>query len=93
MDYPKVIPYYTEPDVLELGSATIEMDGITHQIYDRERTICDCLKYEGKMEHEVFKEGIQSYIRDGEKDISVLMGYARERKVVSKVQSLIGVWL
>ncbi len=93
MDYPKVIPYYTEPDVLELGSATIEMDGITHQIYDRERTICDCLKYEGKMEHEVFKEGIQSYIRDDEKDISVLMGYARERKVVSKVQSLIGVWL
>ena len=55
--------------------------------------ICDCLKYEAKMSREHFKEAIQSYIRDEDKDISILMEYARERKVVKKVQSLIGVWL
>lgn len=93
MDYPKVIPYYTEPEALELGSASMEKDGISFQIYDKERVICDCLKYEGKLEHEVFKEAVQSYIRDEDKDISVLMEYARARKVVGKVQSLIGVWL
>ena len=62
-------------------------------VRDRERLICDCLKYEGKLEHEIFKEALQSYIKDEEKDISMLMEYARARKVVSKVQSLIGVWL
>ena len=81
MDYPKVIPYYTEINDLTFG------------IYDKERVICDCLKYEGKLEHEIFKEALQSYIKDEEKDISMLMEYARARKVVSKVQSLIGVWL
>ena len=45
------------------------------------------------MDREVFKEAIQSYIRDESKDISALMEYARARKVVKKVQSLIGVWL
>ena len=45
------------------------------------------------MEHDDFKSAIQSYIADDEKDISVLMDYARLRKVVKKVQSLIGVWL
>lgn len=93
MDYPKVIPYYTEPEALELGSTTIEFKGETFQIYDKERVICDCLKYESKMEHEDFKEAIQAYIKDEDKDILALMEYAKERKVTKKIQSLIGVWL
>ena len=93
MDYPKIIPYYTEPEALELGSTEIMISGQQFQIYDRDRVICDCLKYESKLEREVFKEALQSYIRDSQKDISALMAYARARKVVGKVQSMIGVWL
>jgi hypothetical protein len=76
-----------------IGSTTVELDGYTFQIYDRDRVICDCFKYEGKMEREVFKAAVQGYIKDEEKDISSLMEYARARKVVGKVQSMIGVWL
>ncbi len=93
LDYPKVIPYYTEPESLKIGASTIEYAGCNFQIYDKDRVICDCLKYESKMDRTDFKEAIQSYIKDEEKDISALMEYARERKVVKKVQSLIGVWL
>lgn len=93
MDYPKIIPYYTEPEALELGSTGITMSGQQFQIYDRDRVICDCLKYEGKLDREVFKQALQSYIRDSQKDISALMAYARARKVIGKVQSMIGVWL
>ena len=93
MDYPKIIPYYTEPEALELGSTEIMISGQQFQIYDRDRVICDCLKYERKLERAVFKEALQSYIRDSQKDISALMAYARARKVVGKVQSMIGVWL
>jgi predicted transcriptional regulator of viral defense system len=93
MDYPKVIPYYTEAEALALGATEIRLDGYTFGIYDRDRVICDCFKYEGKMEREVFKAAVQGYIRDEQKDISALMEYARARKVVGKVQSMIGVWL
>ena len=93
MDYPKVIPYYTEPEVLKIGATTINYEGCEFQIYDKDRLICDCLKYESKMNREDFKEALQSYIKDEDKDISALMEYARERKVVKRVQSLIGVWL
>lgn len=93
LDYPIVIPYYTEPEVLTIGASKIEFAGTTFQIYDKERVICDCLKYESKMDRETFKKAIQSYINDCEQDVSLLMEYARERKVVKKVQSLIGVWL
>lgn len=93
MDYPKIIPFYTDPEALELGASTIELSGNTFGIYDKERMICDCLKYESKMSRDDFKAAMQSYIADPDKDISVLMDYARARKVVKKVQSLIGVWL
>lgn len=93
MDYPKVIPYYTEPEVLTIGVSKITYEGSEFQIYDKDRLICDCLKYETKMNREDFKEAVQSYIKDQDKDISALMEYARERKVVKRVQSLIGVWL
>lgn len=93
LEYPKVIPYYTEPEVLEIGASRISYEGNEFKIYDKDRLICDCLKYESKMNREDFKEAVQSYIKDEEKDISALMEYARERKVVKRVQSLIGVWL
>ena len=93
LDYPKVIPYYTEPEVLKIGVTTIQYEENEFQIYDKDRLICDCLKYESKMNREDFKEALQSYIKDEDKDISALMEYARERKVVKRVQSLIGVWL
>ena len=93
MDYPKVIPYYTEPEALELGSTTIEQNGLTFLIYDKERMICDCLKYEEKLERDVFKRALLSYIADGSKDIATLLKIARERKVLQKVQNMIGVWL
>lgn len=93
MDYPRIIPFYTEPEALSLGASVIELQGCSFGIYDKERLICDCLKYASKMSHDDFKTAIQAYIADPDKDISVLMDYARERKVLKKVQSLIGVWL
>jgi hypothetical protein len=88
-----VIPYYTEPEVLKIGVEEIEFENCSFQIYDKDRLICDCLKYESKMDRKDFKEALQAYIRDEEKDISALMDYARERKVLKRVQALIGVWL
>ena len=45
------------------------------------------------MNREEYKQALQSYIKDEDKDIAALMEYAKERKVVKKVQSMIGVWL
>lgn len=93
MEYPVVIPYYTEPEVLKSGVTEIPFAGGTMPIYTKERMICDCLKYEEKLERDVFKRALLSYIADGSKDIATLLKIARERKVLQKVQNMIGVWL
>lgn len=93
IEYPSVIPYYTEPQVLNLGESNIVLNDAEVKIYSKERTICDCLKYQEKMDREDFKKGVLSYIMDDDKDIASLMTIARERKVLKKVQNIIGVWL
>ena len=93
IDYPFVKPYYVEPVVLELGLTTGTVDGHTVRIYDKERLICDCLRYRNKMDKEIFNKAIQKYIADPEKSIPKLMEYAGPLRVKKLAKDLIGVWL
>ena len=93
MEYPVIMPYYTEPDVLKIGVTEIPFAGSSMKIYTKERMMCDCLKYEEKLERDVFKRALLAYIADGTKDIAQLLKIARERKVLQKVHNTIGVWL
>lgn len=93
MEYPVVKPYYTEPEVMELGVTAIPFAGGEMKIYEKERLICDCLKYEERLEREDLKKALLAFINEPKKDIAKLMEYARARKVVAKIQSRIGVWL
>jgi len=93
IDYPFVKPYYVEPAVLELGLTTGTMDGHVIRIYDKDRLICDCLRYRNKMDKEIFNKAIQKYIADPEKSIPKLMEYAGPLRVKKLAKDLIGVWL
>ena len=93
IDYPFVKPYYVEPAVLELGLTTGTMDGHAIRIYDKDRLICDCLRYRNKMDKEIFNKAIQKYIADPEKSIPKLMEYAGPQRVKKLANDLIGVWL
>ena len=93
LEFPQILPFYAEPETLCFGVEKIAFGGREMNIFDRERLVCECLKYEDKMEREQFREGLLSYIRDKDKDAAKLMEYARERRVAKKAQSMIGVWL
>lgn len=93
MKYPLVQPYYAEAEVLELGVETTAIGQKEMKVYNKERMICDCLKFEEKLDRNVLQQALLMYIREPEKDIQRLMDYARVRKVAQKVQNRIGVWL
>lgn len=93
IDYPFLKPYYIEPTVLELGLTKGAMDGHEIRIYDKDRVICDCLRYRNKMDKEIFNKAIQNYIADPEKSIPKLMEYAGPLRVKKIAKDLIGVWL
>ncbi len=86
-------PFYLDGKFLSIGIDKYFSDGIEIKIYDRERTICDVLRYENKIEKEVFNNAIQSYLRDETKNIRRLFEYAEVFNIRNKVQTYIGVWL
>jgi predicted transcriptional regulator of viral defense system len=93
IDYPFVRPYFIEPTLLDLGLSSGEIDGNNVRIYDKERTICDCLRYRNKMDREIFVKAIRGYINDTSKNIPRMMQYAKKLRVTAAVKNLVGVWL
>jgi predicted transcriptional regulator of viral defense system len=93
LDYPFIKAYRVETALLTLGETKGKIDSTEVRIYDRDRTICDCLKNITKMDKEIFNKAIRNYVSDPQKSIPNLMKYARELRVQKKVKDLIGVWL
>ena len=62
-------------------------------MYDRERTICDCLTHRNKMDAEVFNNAIRNYLNDANRKESVLAAYAPKLRVERKVMEILGIWL
>lgn len=93
IDYPFVKPYYIDPKVLELGISEQVVDDNKVRMHDKERVVCDCMRYRNKMDREIFNKAIQNYINDSKKNISKLMEYAERLRVKRLVKELIGVWL
>ncbi|NLC66507.1 MAG: hypothetical protein GX752_06175 [Clostridium sp.] len=93
IEYPVIEPYYLEPKFIDIGVDIIHEDGVDIRIYDRDRTICDILRYENKLEEEVFTNAIKRYVKDPKKNVRRLFEYAGEFNITNKVQTYIGVWL
>lgn len=93
IDYPLIEPYYQEPKYLSIGVTTFEIHGVEVRIFDRDRTMCDIMRYEKKLEREVFTNAIMRYNKDPQKNIRRLFEYAEMFNITKKVQSQIGKWL
>lgn len=93
IDYPFIKPYYIEHKLLDFGIESIIVDDSKMKIFNRDRLICECLKYERKMDIETINKAIINYIEDSKKNISKLMDYAEVRGVTKKVYDKIGIWL
>ena len=76
-----------------MGITEIGMEGTKVKIYDRERTICDCLTHRNKMDIEVFNSAIRGYLADPKRSEARLGKYAAVLRVQGKVQEVLGVWL
>lgn len=93
LSYLNIKPYFIKDKYRKIGVKYIDMDNVKVPIYDRDKTICDILRYEKKIDNEVFTNAIKNYIKDDKKNIRTLIKYGNELNVNNKIQKYIGVWL
>lgn len=85
--------YYIQNDQFEIGKGESIFDGVKLNVYDRERTICDCFKYRTKLDNELFNKALNAYAADDKKNLSNLSKYAKEMRVYTKLMNVMEVLL
>lgn len=91
--YPLIQPYYVEPHILKVGMIKTEIDGRIVKMYDRDRTIVDCVRNRRKMDKETYTKAVTAYLNDKNRNIANLLDYADQLHIKHTVIDLIGVWL
>ena len=90
-DYPPIKLYYFSEKYYMDGVEKIDINGNIIKIYNIEKTICDCLRYEDKISKDIIIESIKEYVKRRDKNISKLMKYAAKAKLKDVVQKYIEV--
>ena len=85
--------YYIRRELLDIGKALSDFNGVILPVYDRERTICDCFKYRTKLDNEIFNKAVNAYTADEKKNLANLFIYAKEMQLYTKVMSVMEVLL
>lgn len=93
IEYPPMKFYYLIDSYIEIGKTKIKYEGYDLQIFDKNRTICDVIRYEKKMDKEVFNYAIKAYVQDPKKNVAKLLTYADTMNVRNKVNRIIGMWM
>ena len=77
---------------LGISSITTSLGNVI-QVYDKEKTICDLIKFKDKIEFEVYAKALNIYAKSKDKNINKLMEYAHIMKIKDKVRNEMGVIL
>jgi predicted transcriptional regulator of viral defense system len=78
--------FYIKEELHEIGKMKIHSPfGNTITVYDKERTICDCLKKRDKLDTDLVLSAVRQYMRDPERNFIKLKEYADIFKIAKLV--------
>jgi hypothetical protein len=76
--YPPVKFYYWSENQLLLG-ITQQENGL--RIYDKEKSVCDAVKFRNKVGEEIMYEVLKNYMQTKDRNIEKLMLYAKQMRI------------
>ena len=91
--YPAVQPHFLTPSTLQLGVCRETMEDITIRMHNRDRVICDCLRFRNSMDPEILRKAVRAYVEDPHMNTAQLLEYAQRLRCRQSVQNLIEPWL
>jgi predicted transcriptional regulator of viral defense system len=83
-DYPPIRLYYFSGVFYEIGIVHEPTEsGDTIQIYDKEKTVCDIVRYRNQIGIDIMKEALMEYLKQNDKSLNKLNSYAQTLKIGS----------
>jgi len=90
-DYPPIKVIYLADAQYKIGIDEVYIDGSAVKIYDREKTICDMVRYREKIGIDLMKEGLRNYLQSPHKNITRLVSYADKLRIRTVLQKYLEV--
>jgi len=83
---PPISLFSFSKDRYELGVMELETIGGVVRVYNREKTICDVLRFRNAIGHDIVNEALKEYLGHREKDIQKLVEYATALRMEGTVR-------
>jgi len=78
--------FYGNTELMQLGVMSLETPyGTQVKAFDKERTLCDCLKYIDQLDRDLVLTALKRYLQLPEKDKSKLLHYAEKLNIRDRV--------
>ena len=85
--YPPIRFLRFSPRLLALGRRRVSLKGGTIEVFDEEKTLCDCVRHRGGMGKDVVLEALKTYLRRKSRNIEKLLELSLPCHVENQVRS------
>lgn len=92
-DYPPIKLYYWSEAYWRIGVTEIMVDNTPIKIYDKEKSVCDAVRFRNKVGKDTEKEVLQSYLRERPRNLEKLLHYARLLRVEKQMTTYLNILL
>jgi predicted transcriptional regulator of viral defense system len=92
--YPPIKLYHVTGSIFKLGREEIKIEsGRLISIYDKERCVCDAVRFRNKIGIDIMKEVLREYMNGSGKNLNMLHNYARQIRISSVLDQYLDVLL
>jgi predicted transcriptional regulator of viral defense system len=92
-DFPPVRLFSFSGARYDMGIAYEEIEGHTIRIYDREKTICDAIRYRKVIGDDAVYESARTYLARADRSIDRLLDYADRLRMLPTVERIIRAYI
>lgn len=84
--------FYCKSSLHDMGVTTVETPfGNIVKCYNKERTICDCIKKKDQLDSDIVLSAVKQYVSESGNNYSLLLKYAEELKIRNTVKQYLEV--
>ena len=92
-DYPPIKVYYWSEKYWSVGITEARIGNTMVKIYDKEKSVCDAIRYRNKVGKDIEKEVLKNYLRERGRNIDKLLRFARLLRVEKPMKTYLTILL
>jgi len=92
-DYPPIKVYYWSEKYWSIGITEVKIGNTMVSIYEKEKSVCDAIRYRNKIGKDVEKEVLSNYLKKRGRNIDKLLNYARILRIEEQMETYLSILL